>query len=77
MRLIKLTFLMLGLLLQSACIDDNLRKIMDGKVKVALDLDFSEPEFSDLEKDAAKRGMSVTQLLELVVRLAADKAREA
>ena len=47
------------------------------QVKVALDLDFSEPEFSDLEKDAAERGISVTQLLELVVRLAADKAREA
>ena len=43
MRLIKLTFLMLGLLLQSACIDDNLRKIMDGKVKVALDPDIAAP----------------------------------
>ena len=43
MRFIKLTFLLLGLLLQAACIDDNLRKIMDGKVKVALDPDISTP----------------------------------
>jgi hypothetical protein len=43
MRLIKLTFIMLGLLLQSACIDDNLRKIMDGKIKVQLDPDIAAP----------------------------------
>ena len=43
MRFIKITFLLLGLLLQAACIDDNLRKIMDGKVKVALDPDIAAP----------------------------------
>ena len=43
MHFFKLTFLLLGMLLQTACIDDNLRKIMDGKVKVALDPDISTP----------------------------------
>ena len=43
MHFFKLTFLLLGMLLQTACIDDNLRKIMDGKVKVALDPDIAAP----------------------------------
>ncbi|MEY5052375.1 MAG: hypothetical protein RIS78_928 [Bacteroidota bacterium] len=43
MHFFKLTFLLLGMLLHTACIDDNLRKIMDGKVKVALDPDISTP----------------------------------
>jgi hypothetical protein len=34
---------MLGLLLQTSCIDDNLRKIMDGKIKVQLDPDIAAP----------------------------------
>ncbi|MBM3913088.1 MAG: hypothetical protein FJ351_01435, partial [Sphingomonadales bacterium] len=43
MRFIKLTFFLFALVLQAACIDDNLRKIMDGKVKVALDPDIAAP----------------------------------
>jgi len=43
MRFLQYTFMLLGLLLQTACIDDNLRKIMDGKVKVALDPDIAAP----------------------------------
>ncbi|NBV04761.1 MAG: hypothetical protein EBS08_03740, partial [Cytophagia bacterium] len=43
MRFIPYTCLLLGLLLQTACIDDNLRKILDGKVKVALDPEIAAP----------------------------------
>lgn len=40
---IRFTLVMLGLLLQFACIDDNLRKIIDGKIKVQLDPEIAAP----------------------------------